>query len=139
MASEISDCLFFCERFERGGIRPAEKAIVEAVNDFAEFSTIGGETESVTVTLFRTESDVATKACDTDNGVYKAEDALDILDGYDLAKMVFLHLSGDKLSDDCPYEGRRLFKLVQTVYMSLDFSGFCEKGLDIPAPANITQ
>lgn len=139
VASEISYCLFFCERFEPGGIRPAEKAIAEAANDLAEFSTIGVETEAVTVTFFRAESDVAAKAGDTDNGVYKAEDALDILDGYDLAKMVFLHPSGNKLSGDGPYEGRRLCKLVQTLYMSPDFFGFCEKGLDILSPANITQ
>jgi len=139
MASEISDCLFFCERFEAGGIRPVEKAIVEAANDSAESSTIGGETEAVTVTFFRAESDVAAKAGDTDNGVYKAEDALDILDGYDLAKMVFLHPSGDNPSDDGPYDGRRLCKLVQTLYMSFGFFGFCEKGLDILSPANITQ
>lgn len=139
VASEISDCLFFCERFEAGGIRPAEKAIVEAANDLAEYSTIGGETEAVTVTLFRAESDVAAKAGDTDNGVYKAEDALDVLDGYDLAKMVFLHPSGDKPFDDGPYDGRRLCKLVQTLYMSFGFFGFCEKGLDILSPANITQ
>ena len=88
----------------------------------SESSAIGGETEAVTVTLFRAESDVAAKAGDADNGVYKAEDALDILDGYDLAKMVFLHPSGDKPSGDGPYDGRRLCKLVQTPYMSLGFS-----------------
>jgi len=139
VASEISDCLFFCERFEAGCIRPGEKAVVEAANDLAESSTIGGEAEAVTVTFFRAESDVAAKAGDTDNGVYKAEDALDILDGYDLAKMVFLHPSGDNPSGDGPYDGRRLCKLVQTLYMSFDFFGFCEKGLDILSPANITQ
>jgi hypothetical protein len=139
VASEISDCLFLCERFKGGGVRPAEKAVVDASNDSAEFSTIGAETEAVTVTLFPAESDVAAKAGDTDNGVYKAEDALDILDGHDLAEMVLFHPSSDNPPGDGPYDGRRLCKLVQTLYMSFDFFGFCEKGLDILSPANITQ
>ena len=55
--------------------------------------------------FFFAESDVPAKAGHASNRVDKAENPLDILDGYDLAVMDFLRLFGYKPSGDGLYEG----------------------------------
>ena len=95
MVSDISEGLSFSELFQGEVVRSAEKTFVESQYDLSEPASVGSDAEAVAVTFFFTEHCVATKAGDASNGVYKVEDSLDVFDGYDLAEMVFLHMSGD--------------------------------------------
>jgi len=139
MVVQGSDGLVFAKCFQSGCIRPVEKAVVKTTDDFTESSTVWCQTDPITVTFFFAESDVAADTGHTDDGVYKAEDTLDILDGHDLPIMDFLHPSGDNPSDHAPNEPWSLFKLIYALNIPFVCLSIREESLDKPAPANIAQ
>ena len=139
MTAQSSDGLVFAERLKSGCIRPIEKAFVKTTDDFTESSTVWCQTNPITVTFFSAECDVAADAGQTDNGVYKAENMLDILDRHYLPIMDFLHPSGDNPSEHAPYESWSLFKLIYTLNIPFECFSVRKESLDKPAPANIAQ
>ncbi len=139
MVSDIGKCLFFCELFHSEVVGSAEKTFVESMDDLSEPASVRCDAEAVAVAFIFSESGVAAKAGDADDGVYKFEDLFDIFDGYDLAEMVFLHMSGDEPSDESFYERWRLVKLFQFSDSVFDVVGSGEEVFDESASANVTE
>jgi len=115
VAAQGGNGLVFAELLETVRIGAIKKAAVKAGDDLAEFPAVWCEADAVAVTFFAAERNVAAEAGDTNNGIHKAEDLLDVLDRHDLPIMDLLHLSADKPSDDGPYEARSLLEFFQTV------------------------
>jgi len=131
------DSLFFCECFHTLVVRSAEEVIVEFANDLSELTSVGGQGDSVAVSFFLVEDRVSAEAGDADDGVYETEDLFDILDGNNLAEVVFLHFSCDESSDDGFYEGGSFGEDLKFFDGALDLVGVREEFFDKFLSVNI--
>ena len=139
MVAESGQGLFFCEFFHSGDVGSAQETAVEAVDNFAKCPAIWVQRYAVTESMFFSENGVPAHAGDSDNRVYKIKDSLDVLDGYYLAEMIFLHFAGDKPPDDGLYDCRGLAERIYFADTFFEFVSLRKEFFDKFASANIAE
>ena len=104
MRAESSDGFILRERLKPVSIGSIDKALVETTYDLSKGSTIRPQADGIAVSFLLAKGDMAADTGHADYRIDKAEDLLDLFNGYYLAKVGFLHLPGNDAAYDTLYE-----------------------------------
>ena len=121
------------------GIGSIDKTVVNTSHDLSKSSTIRPQAHGIAVTFFFSKGDLAADAGDANNGIDKAEYFFDVFNGYDLAKVVLLHLPGNNSAYDIFDQSRRFPEYLKTLIGLHEPVRVGDKLFDVLAPTDIAQ